>query len=209
MPGTVFISYSKADKVWRERLQAALGVLETCFDVEVWADDRIDAGDEWYKEISEAIDRSGVAILLLSEKFLGTGFIMKEEVPELLRRQEALGMKLIPLLIHDCPWKAVRWLRALNIVPEKATPLITYIENKQDTFLARMTEEIADFLETWQPAAEPVEAEAPVTATIDISHLPETSSALFGRDAELDALDADWENADIRVLALVADGGVG
>jgi hypothetical protein len=118
-------------------------------------------------------------------------------------------MKLIPLLIHDCPWGAVRWLRALNIVPDKATPLDTMSEQEQKTFLARMTEDIAKFLETWQERTEAEVAEAPITTTLDISHLPETSAVLFGRDAELDALDVGWESPETSVVAFVAGGGVG
>ena len=143
-------------------------------------------------------------MLLLSKDFLRTDFIAKEEVPELLRRREELGMKLIPLLIHDCPWEAVRWLRALNIVPEKAKPLDTMSEQQQDAFLSRMTEDVGEFLETWQALPGPTAVEAPVSAIIDISHLPETFSTLFGRDAELDALDADWESPETRVVAFVA-----
>ena len=153
--GAVFISYSKEDVAWRKRVQAFLNSIEAEGEAEVWADDRIDAGEDWYPEIRKAIDRSAVAVLLLTKDFLRTDFIAKQEIPELLRRREELGMKLIPLLIHDCPWKAVRWLRALNIVPTKATPLDTMSEQQQDTFLSRMTEDIANFLETWQEPAKP------------------------------------------------------
>ena len=158
--GAVFISYSKKDMAWRERVQAFLETLETWGDAEVWADDRIDAGEDWYQEIQKAIDRSAVAVLILTKDFLRTEFIAKQEVPELLRRREELGMKLIPLLIHDCPWKAVRWLRALNIVPPKAKPLDTMSKQQQNAFLSRMTEEIAKFLETWQEPSEPAAVEA-------------------------------------------------
>jgi hypothetical protein len=48
---------------------------------------------------------------------------------------------------------------------------------------------------------------------IDLSRLPETGAELFGRDAELDRLDRAWDSAGtdqpVRVLAFVAQGGVG
>jgi hypothetical protein len=50
----------------------------------------------------------------------------------------------------------------------------------------------------------------PVTGQkIGESHLPRTGSELFGREAELQMLDASWKNPGIRVLSLIAWGGVG
>lgn len=50
---------------------------------------------------------------------------------------------------------------------------------------------------------------------VDLTHLPNTGAALFGRDAELAQLDEAWtptestDHAPLRVLAFVAHGGVG
>ena len=214
-PGkAVFISYSKKDVEWKDRLRRFLKPLNVWNETKVWADDCIDAGADWFEAIKMAINESAVAILLVTTDFLGTEFIAKEEVPELLRLRRERGMWIIPVLIHHCPWQSVRWLKQLNIVPDKATPLDTMSEQEQDAFLSDLANNIAAFLENWQEPKEPVEAvvttAAPApTATIDFSHLPETSAALFGRDAELDALDKDWESTDTRIVALVADGGEG
>jgi len=214
-PGkAVFISYSKKDVEWKDRLRRFLKPLNVWNETKVWADDCIDAGADWFEAIKMAINESGVAILLVTTDFLGTEFIAKEEVPELLRLRRERGMWIIPVLIHHCPWQSVRWLKQLNIVPDKATPLDTMSEQEQDAFLSNLANNIAAFLENWQEPKEPAEAvvttAAPApTATIDFSHLPETSAALFGRDAELDALDKDWQSPDTRIVAFVAQGGEG
>ncbi|MEM8544965.1 MAG: AAA family ATPase [Cyanobacteria bacterium P01_H01_bin.119] len=44
---------------------------------------------------------------------------------------------------------------------------------------------------------------------ISTSHLPQAVSYFVGRDAELDQLDAAWEDPKTRVISLVAFGGVG
>src|SRR2546430_751271 len=46
---------------------------------------------------------------------------------------------------------------------------------------------------------------------VDLSHLPETGAALFGRDDTLTLLDQAWSSreSDARVLAFKAHGGVG
>ena len=41
MPGVIFISYSKTDKTWRERVQGHLETLQTWNDADVWADEPI------------------------------------------------------------------------------------------------------------------------------------------------------------------------
>lgn len=41
----IFISYSHADEVWKDRLMRHLRVLELEGDVELWDDRRIDVGD--------------------------------------------------------------------------------------------------------------------------------------------------------------------
>lgn len=62
-----------------------------------------------------------------------------------------------------------------------------------------------------QAAALPV---AP-SPKVDLTHLPATGSALFGRDAELAQMDAAWTAPEsaaappVRVLAFIAHGGVG
>jgi predicted nucleotide-binding protein len=74
---SVFVSYSQKDKVEREHVKSFLDMIDTCLDADIWVDDRIDAGAEWYSEIQKAIDRSAVAVLLLTKNFLGTDFIIK------------------------------------------------------------------------------------------------------------------------------------
>ena len=212
--GTIFISYSKEDVAWKDRLRRFLEPLHVWNETTIWADDCIDEGANWFEAIKTAINESAVAIMLVTTDFLRTDFIAKEEVPELLRLRRERGIWVIPVLVHHCPWQSIRWLKQLNIVPEKAMPLDRMSALEQDAFLSDLAVKIAEFLETWQEPAEAVAVEAPVieapvTAAIDISHLPETSAALFGRDAELDALDADWESPETRVVAFVAQGGVG
>ena len=42
---TVFVSYSHADKVWKDRLRPQLGVLEQAGRIVIWDDRRIDGRD--------------------------------------------------------------------------------------------------------------------------------------------------------------------
>jgi hypothetical protein len=58
--------------------------------LQLWADTDIRIGDEWHPEIIRAIERSSVALLLISADFLASDFIMKQELPVLISRRVRL-----------------------------------------------------------------------------------------------------------------------
>jgi len=61
--------------------------------------------------------------------------------------------------------------------------------------------DIPDFFEQQEISERP--------SSIDIFRLPTTSTPLFGRQNELELLDAAWHNPQTRIFSLVAFGGVG
>jgi len=81
---TIFISYSHVDEKWKDRLVRQLKVLAFEKHFKVWDDRSITAGDDWYPAIEAAINTASVAILLISEDFLTSSFILGEEIPRLL-----------------------------------------------------------------------------------------------------------------------------
>jgi len=119
----VFVSYSRIDEIWADRLVRHLRVLEKGLMLRVWADRQISAGREWFEEIQSAIDTASIAVLLVSADFLGSDFILGEEVPRLLERRVDEGMAVIPILVRDCAWEEITWLSALQIRPRSGQPL--------------------------------------------------------------------------------------
>ena len=53
----VFVSYSKHDAQWNDRICRALGLLEHSDNAEIWSDDGIDSGSGWCDHIKQAIGR--------------------------------------------------------------------------------------------------------------------------------------------------------
>ena len=85
----VFVSYSHRDREWLERLQVHLRPLERRGLVELWDDTKIRPGDEWRKEIGNALDSAKVAVLLISADFLQE----RHQVVNLLPDREAATLQ--------------------------------------------------------------------------------------------------------------------
>ncbi|MGB9293821.1 MAG: TIR domain-containing protein [Desulfobaccales bacterium] len=205
----IFISYSHKDETWKDRLVTHLNVLQYQENLEIWDDRRIEAGENWFLEIEAALNASSIALLLISANFLTSKFITEEEVPRLFQRRAQDGVRLIPVILQPCAWQTVRWLSPHLACPKDGRPLSSGTEHQINTDLTTITLEIDSILhyagqQTTPPSFVPLPPDK-----IYLSRLPITSPDLFGRESELALLDAAWENPRIKIIYLLASGGVG
>ncbi len=145
---SVFISYSHKDEEWKDRLVQHLCVLGDESGFDVWDDRRIRAGKDWKAEIERAILSADVAVLLVSVDFLTSPFIKGEEIPPLLRLREQRRLTILPVIVSDCPWRRVGWLRAIQARPRDGAPLEGMLKASWSAALARIAEEIDEVLAT-------------------------------------------------------------
>ena len=102
MRDQVFISYSHKDARWLERLQVYLAPLERRGRIRRWDDTLIKPGQLWESEIGSALERTRVAILLVSADFLASDFIARVELPRLRGVAEDQGVLIIPVILDHC-----------------------------------------------------------------------------------------------------------
>ena len=102
----IFISYAHADDRWLERLKQHLKVISKYYDpIEYWDDTKLRGGDRWRDEISNAISKSNVAILLVSTAFLASDFISNNELPPILKKAQEEGTRILPLIVSPCAFE--------------------------------------------------------------------------------------------------------
>ncbi len=93
----IFISYSHKDEDWKDRILVHLGIAQKQELFDVWDDRCIEAGEDWFEAITNAIDAGCVGILLVSANSLTSNFILKEEVPRLIKKMAPSAVLSQPL----------------------------------------------------------------------------------------------------------------
>lgn len=110
MTTTVFISYSRADMEvvdWLKRLRMYFAPLGQRGTLDIWDDGRIVPGTLWQAEIERALEAAGAAVLVVGPGFLASPFVQDHELPRLLDATARRGLKLFPLIVGYCAWKAI------------------------------------------------------------------------------------------------------
>ncbi len=125
-PVKVFISYAHKDERFKDELLAMLASLQRRKILKVWQDRQIEEGAEWYKAIQKAMNDCDIAILLVSQHFLGSQFIQKVEVPRLLRKRMRQGLRVVPIIVRPCLWQSEPVLKRLQALPKDGKPIISF-----------------------------------------------------------------------------------
>jgi hypothetical protein len=134
-PIQVFVSYSRTDQRWirEDSLIPWLARSLKKDKVDLWWDkEGILPGDEFRRLIEREIDRSLIALLLVSQEFLNSEFIERVELTRVEARAHAGQMTVIPILLEPCVWEELEFLSGRQMLPGKPTPLINYTESDRE-----------------------------------------------------------------------------
>ena len=95
----VFVSYSHLDSPWRTKVQAALAGLLSQEQIAYFDDTGLEAGENWFRKIVRSIDTANVAVLLISDHFMKSDFILKHELPKIEELHQRRKLGVIPVWV--------------------------------------------------------------------------------------------------------------
>ncbi len=137
----VFISYSRKDKHFLERLQVHLRAQH----IDLWDDTRIQVGQQWQKEIEAALKRCKVAIILASADYLASEFIVSNELPAILTRAESEHTLIIPVIASPCGFTRDPILKHFQVIHDPSNTLAEMTEVEQERVFDKVFQAIEVF----------------------------------------------------------------
>ena len=103
----VFVSYSRKDASWFQRLYEHLRPLAATGHFELWSDSDITPGESWRDAIQRSIESANAIILLISPDYLASEFIANLELPQLIEAAKARSVPIIPILIRPTAYQSL------------------------------------------------------------------------------------------------------
>jgi len=139
----VFISYSHDDIDWYKKVITHLNALKHLgLDLEIWSDVKIKTGDNWKREIENALNTCSFAILLISTNFLASDFIQNNELPPLLGSAQKKGTRLFSIILTPCLYSKFDNLSIFQAINPPDKSLLKCQPFEQEEFLVKMCNEI-------------------------------------------------------------------
>ncbi|MBS0150202.1 MAG: sigma 54-interacting transcriptional regulator, partial [Nitrospira sp.] len=142
----IYISYSHRDEDWCKLLMARLKPAMTGLGLSVWLDrEQLTAGQDWESEIHTAIERTCLAIVLVSPAYMDSQVLMQRELPRLVELARLHDLRLAWVCVRSCDWGASP-LRAFQALLDPHTSLAELSSKRHDRALAEVVSKVKELL---------------------------------------------------------------
>jgi hypothetical protein len=138
----IFIRYSHKDAQWCEDLLTMAAPLSKYGGMQIFSDADIVAGASWRSTIRQYLDKTTVAVLLVSQHFLNSPFITDVELPYVLKARDERGLTLLWVLVAPCLWESSP-LSAIQAALPTAMSLQEMSEAKRNTSLKSLCQKMS------------------------------------------------------------------
>ncbi len=121
---SVFISYSSADKSYKDRLKIALEPLERNGVLKAWDESDIIAGSVHSDELLDKISKTDLLLFLLSPDYLASQKAFSLEVKTAIERHQDPNdtVKIIPIITRFCDWAETDF-KIFTALPNNGKPI--------------------------------------------------------------------------------------
>jgi hypothetical protein len=133
----IFVSYSHHDRKWLDELIITLAPLTRNRKITTWDDTKIAVGQRWKAEITGALERAKVAVLLVTRHFLASKFIATEEMPHLLDAANKAGLTVVWIAVGDSLYEETE-ITDYQAANDPGRPLNSLSEAEVDRELVRI-----------------------------------------------------------------------
>jgi len=118
----LFYSYSHKDDEHQVMMETALDLLKQEGVLSSWSDKKILPGHPISPATKKAIQKSSIAVFLLSQDFIASEACREEwelagEISSVVR---------VPIILSHCPWKDMEEIAKLRALPTDGTPVCSY-----------------------------------------------------------------------------------
>lgn len=142
----VFISYSREDKLWLEKLRTMLSPLVRQQAISLWDDTQIAPGAVRNAAIEEALAHAKIAVLLVSADFLASNFIYEQQLTPVLKAAAERGLRILWVYLSACMYAETE-IDNYQAAHDLAQPLNTLREAQQELVLLSIAEQIKAIIE--------------------------------------------------------------
>jgi tetratricopeptide (TPR) repeat protein len=231
----MLISYAHKDEPYFKVFNEGMKVLaknSTKYDWNIWEDTQLHVGTFWDKEIREQLAICDVAVLLVSENFMASNYVMDVEFKTFLERHYEKGLQLIPIVFGPCNFSKIEELNIRQFYKPKGNeygepqiPEFTYADlvrhNQKDgmlipnpnieryhlNFFERVEKSVREFIESKQVLIpeKPIIIDAPVNK---LSNYPKPKPYFTGRENELKEFKKAIDSK-ATFIAIDGSGGIG
>lgn len=145
-PMSGFVSYSHKDQDFRLEFEQHVSMLRANGYLYIWSDQEIEVGGPWQKAIRDAIEKAGLAVLLVTPGFIASTFIRFDELPLILRRQRDKRMHVFWIPVADCDLTDTG-LEDLQAACDTKTPLLAMELQARNTVLKGIVQKLRSTIE--------------------------------------------------------------
>ena len=123
---SIFVSYSHKDSKKLEELKVMLKGKFQEENILIWDDTKIQPGEKWKEKIDEALSSARVVVLIVTNTFLASDFIIKEELPYVFDKENEGLLKIAWIYWDYCNYEGTELenFQALNDLTRPLSKLV-------------------------------------------------------------------------------------